>query len=298
MRITLAQLEALVWVDRLGSVSAAAVQLNLTQSSISLRLKELREAMGRPLFRKQGRRLVLSDDGRSVLDHASTIIEHVEMLYDRSRPERISGFVRFGIVEALSVAALPGIISALETRYPALRVEMTVGTSIDLERQLLGGALDAIIGINLHDDPRLRLFPLGTQAAAWYAPPDAVLPDVVRPRDLARFTVLSNPGPSPMYQQTINWFRAEGLTPRQISVSFCIIIIAHLVAAGSGVAILPVKLVEKTFPKGALLRLDTDQGLDESRMIAAHRADDWRPAINAVIEVARERIEQLHWLAE
>ncbi|WIY52388.1 LysR family transcriptional regulator [Devosia sp. YIM 151766] len=296
MRITLAQLEAIVWVDRLGSVSAAAVQLNLTQSSVSLRLKELREALGRPLFSKQGRRLVLNDDGRSVLDHATTIIEHVELLYDRSRPERITGSIRFGIVEALSVAALPGIISELETRYPALRVEMTVGTSIDLERQLLAGALDVVIGINLHDDPRLRLSELGVQTAAWYAPPDSELPAIVRPRDLARFTVLSNPGPSPMYQQTMNWFRSEKLTPRQISVSFSIIIIAHLVAAGSGVAILPTKLVETTFPKGALLRLMSEQGIDESRMFAAHRADDWRPAINAVVEVTRERVQELDWL--
>lgn len=296
MRITLAQLEAIVWVDRLGSVSAAATQLNLTQSSVSLRLKELREAIGCPLFSKQGRRLVLNDNGRSVLDHATTIIQHVEMLHDRSRPERITGSIRFGIVEALSVAALPGIISEIEARHPALRVEVTVSTSIDLERQLLAGTLDVVIGINLNDDPRLRLSELGTQAAAWFAPPDLKLPKVVRPRDLVRFTVLSNPGPSPMYQQTINWFRTEQLTPRQISVSFSIIIIAHLVAAGSGVAILPTMLVETTFPKGALLRLMSQETIDTSRMIAAHRADDWRPAINAVIEVTREQVEQLGWL--
>ena len=296
MRITIAQLEALIWVARLGSVSAAAVQLSLTQSSISLRLKELNSAIGRAMFRKQGRRLVLTADGQGVLDHAAEIMEHVEMLHDRARPERITGLVRLGIVEALSVAALPGIIRALAERYPGLRVEMTIGTSIDLERQLLGGQLDVVIGINLHEDPRLRLSELGVQGAAWYAPSGASLPEIVRPRDLAGYTVLSNPGPSPMYQQTMKWFRSEGLTPRQISVSFSIIIVAHLVAAGTGVAILPTKMVESILPDTTLARLRTEPQIDESHMISAYRADDWRPAINAVLEVARERIDALRWL--
>lgn len=296
MRITLAQLEALVWIARLGSVSAAAIQLNLTQSSISLRLKELNRAMGRPMFKRHGRRLMLTADGQGVLDHATEIIEHVEMLYDRSRPERITGLVRLGVVEALSVAALPGIIDTLAQRYPGLRVEMTIGTSIDLERQVLGGQLDVILGINLHDDPRLRLTELGVQEAAWYAPPGTRLPELVAPHDLAGYTVLSNPGPSSMYQQTMTWFRCEGLTPRQISVSFSIIIIAHLVAAGTGIAVLPVKMIDTTFPPGALMRLYSAPPIAESRMIAAYRADDWRPAITALLEVTRERIAALDWL--
>lgn len=65
---------------------------------------------------------------------------------------------------------------------------------------------------------------------------------------------------------------------------------------GSGVSILPIRMVETTFPEGALLRLGSELTIDESRLISALRADDRRPEINAVIEVARERMEQLHWL--
>ena len=41
MRATLGQIEAVYWIERLGSFRAAAVQLNLTQPTISLRIKSL-----------------------------------------------------------------------------------------------------------------------------------------------------------------------------------------------------------------------------------------------------------------
>ena len=46
MKLTLAQLEALYWVARLGSVRAAASRLSITQPALSLRIKELESALG------------------------------------------------------------------------------------------------------------------------------------------------------------------------------------------------------------------------------------------------------------
>ena len=296
MRISLGQLEALVWVSRLGSVSAAATQLNVTQPTLSLRLKDLSDAVGRPMFRKSGRQLVLTPDGLSVLDHASLIIEQVEKLYDRSRPEKISGIIRLGVSEAIAMAGLSRIVALLAERYPSLSVEMTVGTSGDLERDLLAARIDLTLGINLHDDPRLRIIPLGVQQATWLAKAGMDLPERIRPRDIGHLPILSNPSPSPMYQQTMNWFRADGLSPRHISVSNSITIIAHLVAAGIGLAILPTRLVDAEIRAGRVVALRSDPEIEDSRMSAAYRTDDWRPTINAVLDAARQVIDELRWL--
>ena len=117
-----------------------------------------------------------------------------------------------------------------------------------------------------------------------------------RPRDIGHLPILSNPSPSPMYQQTVNWFRTDGLSPRQISVSNSITIIAHLVAAGFGVAILPTRMVEADILAGRVVALKSEPTIDDSRMSAAYRTDDWRPTINAVLEASREVIDDLHWL--
>ncbi len=297
MRITIAQLEALVWVTRLGGVSAAATQLNVTQSTVSLRLQDLGEALGRPMFRREGRQLTLTTDGLSVLDNATVIIEQVERLYSRARPDTIAGTVRVGVSEAVALAGLPLIIKRLRDRYCGLHLEMTIGTSVDLERGLLGGRIDVTIGINLYDDPRIRIIALGVQQSTWLAPSNLKLPKRIRPRDIEHLPVLTNPSPSPMYEQTVNWFKTEGVTPQQMSVSNSITIIAHLVSAGIGVAILPTRMVQAEIDAGRVVPLRSEPKIDDSIMSAAYRTDDWRPAINAVIEASRETIEELRWLS-
>lgn len=296
MKISLAHLEALVWVARLASVSAAAEHLSLTQSSVSLRLRDLSEALGRTLFTRQGRRLVLTPDGSTTLAHAELIIEQVDKLYESARPQQIAGTLRMGVSEAIAMAGLPSIIGKLATAHPRLRLELAIGTSADLERDLLNGHSDLALGINLHEDPRLKILSLGEQQSTWLARKDFGLPDCIRPRDIGQLPVLTNPNPSPMYQQTVNWFRSEGLTPHHISVSNSVTVIAHMVAAGVGVAILPRRLVEKEIASGQVVALRSDPPIEASLLSAAYRLDDWRPAINAALDVARAVIDDIHWL--
>ena len=51
MRATLNQLEAFYWIARLGGFHAAATRLNLTQPTVSLRIRGLEEALGRQALR-------------------------------------------------------------------------------------------------------------------------------------------------------------------------------------------------------------------------------------------------------
>lgn len=296
MRISLGHLEALVWVARLGGVSAAAEHLGLTQSSVSLRLRDLSEALGRPMFVRQGRGLHLTPDGSTTMAHAVLIIEQIDKLYENARPQKIAGTLRMGTSEAIAMAALPSIINRLAEAHPMLRLDVAIGTSADLERDLLAGNTDLALGINLHEDPRLKVLPLGEQRSTWLARADLQLPDCIRPRDIGHLPVLTNPSPSPMYQQTVNWFRTEGLSPHHISVSNSITVIAHMVAAGVGVAILPQRLVEKEIAAGEVVALRSEPTIETSLLSAAYRLDDWRPAINAALDVARAVIDDIHWL--
>lgn len=296
MRISLGHLEALVWVARLGGVSAAAEHLGLTQSSVSLRLRDLSEALGRPMFVRQGRGLHLTPDGSTTMAHAVLIIEQIDKLYENARPQKIAGTLRMGTSEAIAMAALPSIINRLAEAHPMLRLDVAIGTSADLERDLLAGNTDLALGINLHEDPRLKVLPLGEQRSTWLARADLQLPDCIRPRDIGHLPVLTNPSPSPMYQQTVNWFRTEGLSPHHISVSNSITVIAHMVAAGVGVAILPQRLVEKEIAADEVMALRSEPAIETSLLSAAYRLDDWRPAINAALDVARAVIDDIHWL--
>ncbi|HZY05282.1 MAG TPA: LysR family transcriptional regulator, partial [Anaeromyxobacteraceae bacterium] len=60
-------------VARAGSIARASEELRLSQPTISNQLKTLEEALGHKLFERQGRRLVLTDVGRTALRYADDI---------------------------------------------------------------------------------------------------------------------------------------------------------------------------------------------------------------------------------
>jgi DNA-binding transcriptional LysR family regulator len=76
-RVTFAQLETFYWTVQLGSAQRAADHLNLAQPTVSLRLKELRSALGSELFEKSSRGLIVTAEGKAILPHISTILSEV-----------------------------------------------------------------------------------------------------------------------------------------------------------------------------------------------------------------------------
>ncbi|MFP3700159.1 LysR family transcriptional regulator, partial [Burkholderia sp. SIMBA_013] len=57
-----------------GGVARAAAHLNRVQSNVSTRLKQLEATLEAPLFRRQNRRLVLSEQGRVLLSYADRML--------------------------------------------------------------------------------------------------------------------------------------------------------------------------------------------------------------------------------
>ena len=74
MRISLDQVEALVWIARLGSFRAAAHQLNVSQPAISGRIRELERQLGGSLFHRDDYRPRLTDLGMQTVRHAEQIL--------------------------------------------------------------------------------------------------------------------------------------------------------------------------------------------------------------------------------
>src|ERR1700728_1953530 len=66
----------------LGSLARAAEQLGRTPSAISLQMKRLQDDLGASLFRKNGRKLVLTEGGVVALDYARRILNLHDQLLD------------------------------------------------------------------------------------------------------------------------------------------------------------------------------------------------------------------------
>lgn len=252
MRLTLAQMEALYWTARLGSVVAAAARLGLTQPSVSLRLKDLRYATGIEPFERGRTGQKLTPEGHRLLEQVSDVLERVETIGSGVHGD-IDGPLRLGLAEGFAVVCLPRLLPELTRAYPALHPELTVATTVELEAHLLAGRLDLAIMVNPVGSG-LDTLPLGTHITQWVAGPGWDLPEPVRPADLAELPIIVNPPSSTMHRRMMDWFATAAIRPSHVSICSSGAIALQLVAAGLGLSLAPTNMV-RAYPQPGLLRV-------------------------------------------
>jgi DNA-binding transcriptional LysR family regulator len=297
MRVTLAQLEAFFWVARLGSVQEAARHLNLAQPTVSLRLRDLEAGVATQLLERSGRRLRLTHSGEALLVHARAILDEVSRIHDRlASNEEVSGVARVGVPETFALVCLPSLLQILRTSHPALRIELVVATSFELEREMRDHRLDLAFLVDPSEDPGLRLVPLGVQETMWAASPAWQLGPTIRPSDLRSLPILTNPFPSAMYRQITDWFRTAGVEPMRLDICTSVTVIVHLVAAGVVVGFLPRKMIETQLAEGRIEALASRPATGEARVYAAYRRDDTSPAVEAILRATASVLSQVNFL--
>src|SRR5262249_19167617 len=139
----LPHLEAMVAIAELGSFRAASDRLNITQPSISLRIKELEQSLGIQLFDRSGYRARLTPEGSEILKLAQrTLALAQEIRTIARRKNSIHGRISLGACDTFALACLPTLLTRLESLAPALQVALDIDYSVNLNRKLHDGALD------------------------------------------------------------------------------------------------------------------------------------------------------------
>ncbi|MFS1460337.1 LysR family transcriptional regulator [Vibrio lentus] len=80
LKTTLDQWQTLYEIDRAGSIQAAALRLNKSHTTLIYALRKLEDQLGVTLVQVEGRRAVLSEDGKSLLRRASSMLEQAREL--------------------------------------------------------------------------------------------------------------------------------------------------------------------------------------------------------------------------
>lgn len=129
-----------------GSLTRAAVQLHISQSALSMQLRELETSLGQPLFHRRNKSLVLTEAGRIALDYAESIFlageEMVSVLSSQVAASR--QILRVGAVATLSRNFQVALLRPLIGRDD---VELVIrsGNLRDLLGQLRSHTLDVVL---------------------------------------------------------------------------------------------------------------------------------------------------------
>jgi LysR family transcriptional activator of nhaA len=133
-------------IAQAGSMSKAALNLSISQSALSIQLRQLEDTLGRSLFERKGRGLVLTEAGRMTLDFANVIFRTGEELMDtlRQRGGSTRKILRIGAVATLSRNFQFSVLERLLNRS---EVELVVRTGAlrELLNQLENHTLDVVL---------------------------------------------------------------------------------------------------------------------------------------------------------
>lgn len=157
----------------LGSFTAAAKALGLTQAAVSQRVQALEKALGRSLFDRRGGRVLLTDAGRTLHGYAGRIAD----LYREARRAitgRETPVAGELVIAATSVPGeylLPALLSAFGKRYPHVRVRAAVSDSAVVIGQVERGEVSVGLVGRKTDGPHLAFRHLASDRMVLVAPP-------------------------------------------------------------------------------------------------------------------------------
>jgi DNA-binding transcriptional LysR family regulator len=165
MRMTLRQMEYFVAVAERGSIAAAAAELPISESAVSVAISELESIVGvRLLHRVRARGVTLTAAGTALLPELRSLVARARELERNAANvgSAMAGELKVALDPVLTPVLLPHLMSGFLSRYPAVNFSFMEGTTGEVQNWLIQGRCDVLLTYDLGVHDGLRAHPLFT----------------------------------------------------------------------------------------------------------------------------------------
>lgn len=280
--IDLDSLEIFRTVALEGGVIRAAQKLNRVQSNVTTRIKQLEQRLGRPLFRKQGRGLVLSAEGELLLGYAQRLFRLADEAESELRSGQPMGVLRIGALESTAGSRLAPLLSRYHRQHPGVVVELVTGTTGALLQRVAQFEIEAAFvsqpftSAGLHtqkvfDEELVLITAKGN-------------PPVQRAPDLSGLTLVAFAAGCSYRKRLEDWLGASAVLPARILELASYQAMIACVAAGTGFAIVP---------RSLLVALKAASEVQQHELPARVRRNETHLVWSGVPSKALERLQRL-----
>ena len=141
---TLEQLRSFVAVAEHEHISRAAASLFLTQGAVTQQVRHFEQAVGIQLLERDGRRVRLTDAGRSVAAACRAALRAIEVVEEAAQAmkELKTGSLHLGASPTCASYYLPARLADFAKLHPGVKLNVTVEPTLDVNKQVVAGALD------------------------------------------------------------------------------------------------------------------------------------------------------------
>ncbi|MFM0048285.1 LysR substrate-binding domain-containing protein [Caballeronia grimmiae] len=137
-------LSMIIAVADTGSISRAAELVHRSQSAVSMQMKTLETALGKPLFVRKPRSVVPTQDGEVLLTYARRMIALRDEAWAAVVRPDVTGRVVIGVPDDYASSLFPPILKKFSATYPKVEIQVVGLPSVALAPMLKDGDVDLV----------------------------------------------------------------------------------------------------------------------------------------------------------
>lgn len=273
-------------IARTGTMMGASEQLLLNQSTLSLQLKQFEKAIGCQLFERRQQRLILTPQGKKVLQYAKQIFEignQIEEVIKGNGPAH-RRVIEVGILNGTPRAFGHALLRSLRTYDPQAQLVLREGGLDRLLREMREFHLDAIltdVSIRSQDREEFENHLIGKVPIVLAAAPELSKRIKNIPKDLDGAPFILPSSPSQIYGQVLDLIAEWKIKPHIVAEIQDVELARRMALSGEGIVPLNAYTVSVSLPLGGLSIIGGKKtwGLFESIYIVTRKESSSRKMI-------------------
>ena len=267
----------------LGSFTKAADDTFTVQSNVTARIKSLEEEFGAELFKRSGRRVVLTDAGRTLISYARKIGHLIENAKDDiQKGDNVGGVLRIGCIETTMALKAPEIIKDFGLGYPEVELEFHSSDVSTLIKKVLDHKLDAAyVAAPIHTAGLKQLKICDEELVIIASEKNETITEMLRSDDL-KIIVFEE---GCFFRSRLEaWLTFQGISQYKLTIVNSIEGIVNFVEAGLGISIMPAEVIRRYYQNRRLQTLSLNKELGTMTTLLVYRDDiDVKNSLKAYI---------------
>ena len=236
------QLRIFYQTAKYQNCTVAAEKLFISQPAVTAQVKAFQEFCNLKLFKKMGRKIYLTDEGKSLYEYVRKVFEYEKEIEDTIEDMRLlkKGVLRLGTTKTYALSYMPFFISRFRQSYPHIKIHLDEGSSLQMANSLLDLQNEIVIVAKVEDNHQIRFVPFCQEEIVVLLSPDHHLSKrkSIAMADLSKEPIIMKEEGSGTRKALNDAFAQKGLVPNILMETNNTDFIKQLVVRGDGISFL------------------------------------------------------------
>ena len=274
------------------SFTLAAKRLYITQPAVTAQVKSLEDYCNLKLFKKRGRTIYLTDEGKALYDYAHKIFKYEKEIEDliEDMRELKRGVLRLGTTKAYARYFMPFMITGFHEAYPQIKIHLNEGSSSDMIYSLLDLKIEVAIIAKAEDHPDVYFTPFSQEEMVLIVAPGHHLArkKAVSFRELAEEPIIMKETGSGTRKLINELFAQSNCTPNVLMETSNAEFIKQLVQRGDGISFLVREAVASELRENKLATVPMEKDIFLDVSIAYLKDQHLSPSARAFLDTLKK----------